>query len=303
MNGKDLVSVIIPTYQRPENLIRAIESVLTQTYKTIEIIVVDDNGKGTEWQLTTEKLLKDYIVEGKIQYICHKENLNGSAARNTGFKASKGEYINFLDDDDVFSPEKIEKQLFCLKSYSEEFGACICNTDRKGIRKSVITSIGEEGNLIEKVLVGEIDFNTSVVLFRRKALEEINGFDESFRRHQDWELYVRFFRAYKVCLVKDILLTKYQTPNILTDFPLKAIEYKEKFFNTFKEDFEKMIRRNQVYRYQYELLALFLLSHGYKREGIRYAKKAFHYGIPPLGTFIRYIYHLFRFNLFSLNKK
>ncbi len=83
MNGKDLVSVIIPTYQRPENLIRAIESVLTQTYKTIEIIVVDDNGKGTEWQLTTEKLLKDYVVEGKIQYICHKESLNGSAARNT----------------------------------------------------------------------------------------------------------------------------------------------------------------------------------------------------------------------------
>ena len=103
-----IVSVIITTFARPDNLIRAIKSVLNQTYKPIEIIVVDDNGKGTPSQQETEKILREYICSGAIQYITHDMNKNGSAARNTGFRASMGEYVNFLDDDDEFAPTKIE---------------------------------------------------------------------------------------------------------------------------------------------------------------------------------------------------
>ena len=98
---KPLVSVIIPTYKRSKSLNRAIDSVLSQTYPNIEIIVVDDNGKGSKYQLETEKSLEKYIKTDKIKYIIHDVNRNGSAARNTGFKHSRGEYINFLDDDDV----------------------------------------------------------------------------------------------------------------------------------------------------------------------------------------------------------
>lgn len=110
----NLVSVIIPTYKRSDYLLQTIESVLNQTYSSIEIIVVDDNGFGTVFQKETYNKLKSLIVSNKIIYIPHDTNKNGSAARNTGFKASKGEYINFLDDDDELMPDKIEKQVHIL---------------------------------------------------------------------------------------------------------------------------------------------------------------------------------------------
>ena len=92
-----LVSVIIPTYKRSDYLLQTIESVLSQTYPSIEIIIVDDNGLGNKFQVETQKKLQKYIVERKIIYIPHEVNKNGAAARNTGFRASKGEYINFLE--------------------------------------------------------------------------------------------------------------------------------------------------------------------------------------------------------------
>ena len=104
-----LVSVIIPTYKRSDFLCTTIDSVLAQTYPNIEIIVVDDNGLGTTFQQATEKRLLPYIRMKQINYICHEVNKNGSAARNTGFRASHCEYINFLDDDDELLLEKIDK--------------------------------------------------------------------------------------------------------------------------------------------------------------------------------------------------
>ena len=109
-----LVSIVMPTYKGTDNICMAIEGALHQTYKPIEIIVVDDNGEGTEEQKKTEVLLSKYISSKKIKYIKHKYNINGSAARNTGMKVAKGEYFSFLDDDDYLFPDKIEKQVkFC----------------------------------------------------------------------------------------------------------------------------------------------------------------------------------------------
>ena len=80
------VSVIIPTYKRSKYLIRAINSILNQTYKNVEIIVVDDNGKNTPDQIETEKELQKYINNKHIIYSVHEKNKNGAAARNTGVK-------------------------------------------------------------------------------------------------------------------------------------------------------------------------------------------------------------------------
>ena len=101
----NLVSVVIPTYKRPELLLRTIKSVLNQTYPEIEIIVVDDNGKGTTAQKQSEAIIRS--LKGNITYLIHDINKGGSAARNTGWKASKGLYITFLDDDDEISEKKI----------------------------------------------------------------------------------------------------------------------------------------------------------------------------------------------------
>lgn len=174
-----LVSVIIPTYKRSVCLLQTIESVLSQTYPSIEIIIVDDNGLGNKFQVETQKKLQKYIDERKIIYIPHEVNKNGAAARNTGFRASKGEYINFLDDDDVLMPEKIEKQVNFLEKQPVNVGATYCNsrltfrTRFTGRVKTIETSYAAEGNLIKEYLKNEMHFNTSSLLFRRSVIEEL----------------------------------------------------------------------------------------------------------------------------------
>lgn len=107
-------SVIITTYNRPLFLKRALESCINQiTDYTYEIIVVDDNGLGTDQQLETEKLIETY---DNIIYIPLTKNAGACAARNIGVEKARGKYIFFLDDDDEFLPDKIEKQINFLKS-------------------------------------------------------------------------------------------------------------------------------------------------------------------------------------------
>ena len=103
-----LVSVVIPTYSRPTYLKRCVDSVLNQTYSNIEIFVVDDNNPDTEARAETEKTMAAYVDNTRVTYLQHDRNRNGSAARNTGWRASHGEYITFLDDDDVFYADHVE---------------------------------------------------------------------------------------------------------------------------------------------------------------------------------------------------
>lgn len=247
MNDNPLVSVIIPTYKRSECICNTIDSVLNQTYSNIEIIVVDDNGKGTLEQQETERLLSEYIKNNKIIYVVHEVNKNGSAARNTGFRNSKGKYINFLDDDDVFYPRKIEIQVDILKKTEVRYGAVYCNSRIKRIqnltKKEVVydTNFLKEGDLCREYLLDKIRFNTSTILFKRNVIEELNGFDESFVRHQDYELMVRFFMNNDILCSGLEPLSEYDTTQIRTythktdnDFAVK-----EKFLLTFHDFFEK----------------------------------------------------------------
>lgn len=242
-----LVSVIIPTYKRSDCICNTIDSVLNQTYSNIEIIVVDDNGRGSVEQQETESLLSEYIKTNKIVYVVHDVNKNGSAARNTGFRISSGEFINFLDDDDVFHPKKIEKQLDLLRKADAKYGAIYCNSKIKRIQnftgKQVVyeTRFSKEGDLCKEYLLDEVRFNTSTILFRRSVIEELNGFDESFVRHQDYELMVRFFMNNLILCSGLDFLSEYDTTQIRTynHNPRKDFAVKEKFLSTFHDFFEK----------------------------------------------------------------
>lgn len=120
---ENLVSVIITTYGRDNKLIfDAINSVRNQTYKNIEIIVVDDNGIGTEAQKRNQDI---FDKEDDINYIANKNNSGAQVSRNVGILASKGEYIACLDDDDIWMPEKIEKQVAMIEK--ENLGLVFCN--------------------------------------------------------------------------------------------------------------------------------------------------------------------------------
>jgi len=116
--SSDLISVIVPTFSRSEMLPRALTSILNQSYKNFEIIVVDDNGMGSLDQESTYQSIIKFLDNTNVRYVAHEKNLGGSEARNTGIRNAEGRYITFLDDDDEYYVSKLETQ---LKFYQDKF--------------------------------------------------------------------------------------------------------------------------------------------------------------------------------------
>lgn len=268
-----MITVIIPTYARPTNLVRAIKSVINQTYNDIEIIVVDDNGLGTAQQKETESLLNGFIKTNIITYIAHDTNKNGSVARNTGFQASRGEYVAFLDDDDEFLPAKLQCQLEVLESLDNSWGGCYCDTnviDANG--KNVIYPCRKSGDLTVEMLLEKAFFNTSTLLLRREVIEELHGFDETYQRHQDWEFLIRFFRKYKLKLVDagNPLLNRYTTDSTAFSKRINGrnvIKLKKKFLGEFHEDICRYNEANEIFVKHWLFAARHLRNYGEKWWG------------------------------------
>lgn len=195
------VSVIIPTYKRSDRLTKAIDSVLTQTYPDVEVIVVDDNNPDTEYRRATEEKMKGYEKNARVVYLKHLKNKNGAAARNTGINYSNAEYIAFLDDDDFFYADKIRQQVDFLDNNSDFDGVY---TGR--VQNGKIIYAERIGDLSREILSETFTPTTCALMFRRKALLEIGCFDESFRRHQDYELLLKYFRHYTLGAIREPLV-------------------------------------------------------------------------------------------------
>ena len=212
VNQEILVSVVIPTYNRPVYLKRCIDSVINQTYKNIEIIVVDDNNPTTDARRETELVMNAYEGIDNITYLKHDHNKNGSAARNTGWRHSHGKYITFIDDDDVIACTKIEKQMDCLEHLDSSWGACY--TGYRLFKEHGDPQISSEkrfGDCYVAALMRTMFMGSGSNLFLRKSVvDEINGYDETFIRNQDIEFLVRVLENHKLAYVDEVLLTIYQ---------------------------------------------------------------------------------------------
>lgn len=189
MKQKPLVSVIIPTYKRSDMLPRAIRSVMEQTYPHVQAVIVDDNNPDTSWRQETSRKMEQYAGDDRVKYVCHEQNKNGSAARNTGIREADGEIICFLDDDDWFLPRKIELQVEYLLAHPEH-RAVYCGWDRDG----KIFSKGKEGDLSYELLSGTQLIYTNVIMMWREDALACGGWDETFRRHQEAAFMLRYFR-------------------------------------------------------------------------------------------------------------
>lgn len=211
-------------------MIRAIESVLTQTYSRFEIIVVDDNEPESEERRNTEKMMERYKDDIRVHYFKHDKNRNGAAARNTAFKKSKGEYIAFLDDDDYFLSDKLKLQVEFLDK-NKSFGGVYCWREQKGEK-----ICGRyEGDLSKELLSLEFTPCTSSIMIRRECYIALNGFNESYRRHQDFEFLLRFFKIYSLSYVPKIQVVI--STNGVDNVPKgkNMIKIKEQFFEEFKD--------------------------------------------------------------------
>lgn len=274
MNNK-LVSVIITTYHGCDTIARAIESVIKQTYKNIEIIVVDDNGLGSDDQIMTQKIVERY---SGVVYIPHKVNINGSAARNTGIKAARGYFIELLDDDDEFLPEKTEKQVTkMIKS-----GAHVCYTGLKvvfqsGVTRDVISR--SEGNIFSDIILRRVEAPTSVLMFTRDAAIRINCFDDSFRRHQDWEFLDRLSYKNNIVCVGEICLIRHIVDRNVAKNMKQYVEQRMYYLKRQEPYISKLSTENQkefYYNHYSEIMRNYVKS----REFISAIKWFFKAGQP-----------------------
>lgn len=199
-----LVSAVITTRNRLNLLQRAVESVKQQTYKNIEMIVVDDGSSDNT---------KDWCNSQSLNYIRIEpgKGRGGNYARNLGIKASKGEYVAFLDDDDYWMPTKIEKQVFQLQQSGNELVHCyryleFINVDNSSRIELCPLNSNYKGNLKKRILY-QITCLTSAIMVSRKALNEIGGFDENCKYWQEYELTIRLAQRKPFDLVDEPLLT------------------------------------------------------------------------------------------------
>lgn len=261
-----LVSVIIPTYRRADMLQRAIDSVLNQTYKNIEIIVVDDNNPGTIFRKNTEQLMNQYEKNNKVIYVKHDRNKNGATARNTGMSYSKGDYICFLDDDDLYKPEKIQKQIEYL-AINLEYDAVYCGWIRNG--NKVIPE--KVGNLTFELLSGISLIYTNTIMIKRNIAIQIGGWDERFNRNQEAVFLLRYFKyGYKLGLIKEVLVEFDVSDRSNVSNPIKYEKDFDFFLKTHSDNIESCLDRYKnaksiIYSYRYRgVLLNYLKNKEYK---------------------------------------
>lgn len=207
--GAPRVSVVIPTFRRPTFLVRAIASVRAQTLESWEMVVVDDNDPASDYRAETEAIMHDYATDERIQYAKHARNCGGSAARNTGIQLARGQFVAFLDDDDEWHPEKLERQVACLEAAPADVALAYCRT--RIVHGDGATSISTRADGISHQLREVLKRNsigsTSCVVCRRDALLEVGGFDEALPSKQDIDLYVRLAERFRFVFVDATLLT------------------------------------------------------------------------------------------------
>lgn len=191
-----LVSVVIPTYNRPALLLRAIESARRQTHANLEIIIVDDASS------EDVRPLIDNFNDPRIRCLRHDVNRGGAAARNTGIQAAVGEYIAFLDDDDQWELAKTEEQLQIL-----EAGGCdavLCTSDQYG--KRLAKADANNTVELEDLRRGRFTAGGTGVLMARAAVVKKTMFDESLPCYQDWDLFIRIAKQHKICYLNKPLV-------------------------------------------------------------------------------------------------
>jgi len=195
------VSVIIPTYNRSWCLAEAIDSVLSQTYRNTELIVVDD-GSTDE----TPALLARY---GNRLRCLRQTNRGVSAARNHGIQAADGVLIAFLDSDDTWQPDKLARQ---VDFFDRQPAAKICQTEetwiRRGVRVNPKRRHRKPSGWIFEASLALCLVSPSAVMMRRELLEEMGGFDESLPACEDYDLWLRVSLRYPIHLIDDALVVK-----------------------------------------------------------------------------------------------
>jgi glycosyltransferase involved in cell wall biosynthesis len=231
-SGKDpLISIIVPTYNRAHVLLRAIRSVLSQTFTDFELIIVDD-GSTDETSLMVER-----FASPRVRYLRHNKNSGASSARNTGIEASRGHYIAFLDSDDEWGPSKLQEQVAIFSRVNAEVGVIYSGFfyDSKPSGKKKQFCLNLRGNIHETILIHNPGLNNSSALLKKECFQRCGLFDESLPASEDWDLFIRISERYHFFPVLKPLVTIHRDGyRISTDYERRVVAHNkilQKYFN------------------------------------------------------------------------
>jgi glycosyltransferase involved in cell wall biosynthesis len=196
-----LVSVIIPTYNRADLVAQAVASVQAQTYRDFEIVVVDDGG--------TDGTFEALAARRELRVLRHPGCRGVAAARNTGIAAARGEWLAFLDSDDLWLPDKLARQISLLEGQPE---LLICQTDetwvRRGVRVNKPAAHRKVAGRIFLPSLGRCMVSPSAVMLHRRLLQDHGAFDATLPAAEDYDLWLRLTWRYEVGLVDEPLVIK-----------------------------------------------------------------------------------------------
>ena len=201
------VSVIIPTYNREKTILRAIQSVLEQTYTNLEVLVIDDGSTDG-----TADIVKG-IEDDRVKYIILDQNGGQAKARNIGVQMSEGEWIAFQDSDDCWHKDKLETQMkfmednpqyllvYCMSMNHFESGATLVVPPKPC--PDVM-----EGRMLHTLLRQNV-IDTPTMLIRKECFLKMGGFDINYKALEDWEFVIRFSREYEIGYIPKVLMDSY----------------------------------------------------------------------------------------------
>lgn len=210
------VSVILPTHNRAALLPRAVESVLAQSHRDLELVIVDDASTDD-----TPRVLERYRADPRVRIVRAERNLGGAGARNLGISEAGAPLIAFQDSDDYWLPTKLERQMAALAA---EPDAGLCYGMAIFYRRHKSAAFPKDAYLLPRdefdKLSGDMSLevlkanpaSTQTILVRRDVLERAGLFDPSFRRYQDWDLVIRLAQLTRFVFVEEPLVLVYDTP-------------------------------------------------------------------------------------------
>ncbi|MBI4267802.1 MAG: glycosyltransferase family 2 protein [Chloroflexi bacterium] len=271
MENIPTVSVVMPTHNRGHIVGRAIQSVLDQTYRDFEFIIVNDGSRDN-----TEEVVKKFKDE-RIRYIRLEKNSGTCAVpRNTGIRIARGKYIAHQDDDTLWHSEKLEKQVRVFDTAPPEIGIVytgfVVLTDSKTFYLPPRHISLREGSIYGQVIRNEGFSTNPNVLTRKECFEQVGLFDERLPSSLDWDMWIRITKRYQVRLIDEPLATTYYSPDTSHFTKIASVKARLAVLNKHFDDF--METNKELLAKGYFELGLNLYLEGH-HEGRGYPWRAF----------------------------